>query len=203
MSHVEAKSEEDFNVYYMYRSVYSNIEMRFDITYLPARMLGNEFNKTYGHFHPVAEKETALSYPEVYQVLHGQALFLLQKKNQDGSVNVLAVDAKEKDTVLLPPNYGHVTVNPSSEDGLILSNVVFNGFESDYEDYAFNHGAAYYYTAEGLIQNTGYVVKQFERIGANSLNLKYGFFCDDLLGEFAKDPEKFRFLEKPSLMFKQ
>lgn len=200
-SKVEAATEEDFNLYYMYRSVYSNIEMRFDITYIPPRVLGAEYNKTYGHYHTTAEH--GLAYPEVYQVLKGRALFILQKKNSDGRVDVLAVDAREGQVVLIPPNYGHVTINPTENDPLVLSNIVFNGFESDYSDYETNHGAAYFYTTEGMVQNTSYMVKSFNRINAIELSVKNGFIASDLLKEFAKDPEKFRFLEKPSLLFKK
>lgn len=200
MGHVEALSEEDFNVYHMYRSVYSNIELRFDMTLLPARMLGAEFNKTYGHYHP--EAEPGLSFPEVYQVLSGDALFLLQKKTHDGSVDALAVDVKEGECVLVPSNYGHVAINPSKEKPLITSNIVFNGFESNYDDYELYCGACHYYTEEGLRQNTNYVVRSFDRVAAEELNKKYGFDSKDLLLEFMKSPDNFEFLEKPSLKFK-
>ncbi len=200
MSHVEALCEEDFNVYHMYRSVYSNIALRFDMTLLPARMLGEEFNKTYGHYHPQVEE--GLSFPEIYQVLSGDAIFLLQKKTHDGSVDALAVDVKEHDVVLIPPNYGHVAINPSNEKPLLTSNLVFNGFESDYEDYERYHGASHYYTMEGLTQNTNYVVRTFDRIAAEELNKRNSFSCSDLLFEFMKNPDQFDFLETPSLKFK-
>ncbi len=200
IGHVEALSEEDFNVYHMYRSVYSNIALRFDMTLLPARMLGKEFNKTYGHYHP--EAEPGLSFPEIYQVLSGDALFLLQKKTQDGSVDALAVDVKETECILVPPNYGHVAINPSKEKPLLTSNIVFNGFESNYEDYELYHGASHYYTDEGLAQNTNYVVRTLDRISAEELNKRNGFVCSDLLLEFMKNPDQFDFLEKPSLKFK-
>lgn len=198
---VEPQSEDDFSVYHMYRSVYSNIEMRFDITYLPAKMLGAEFNKTYGHYHPKADD--GLAYPELYQVLKGKATFILQEKNQDGSVNVLIVDAAEGEIMLLPPGYGHVTVNPSSAEDLVLSNIVFNGFQSNYDDYERCKGGAYYYTSEGLVQNTNYLVKKFERTTAKELTAKYGITCADLLKDFAADPDQFMFLEKPALLFKK
>jgi glucose-6-phosphate isomerase len=199
-SKVTPMSEEDFNLYFMYRSVYSTIEMRFDITYIPAKKLGTEFNKTYGHYHPISE--SGLAYPEVYQVLSGKALFVLQKKVKDGGVEVLILDAEEGDVVLMPPNYGHVTINPTQDQPLVLSNIVFNGFESDYSEYEQNHGAAYYFTDDGLVQNTNYLVKKFTRLKASELANSFNFSSKDLLREFVKDPEKFRFLEKPSVLFK-
>ena len=187
-------------LYYMYRNVYSAFNMRYDITIIPANMIGNEFVKTYGHYHPIAEDN--LSYPEVYQVLQGSAMFMMQSKNSDASVNVIAATAEKGDVILFPPNYGHVSINKDS-DTLILANLVSNDFQSIYEDYELYHGAALYYTADGLVQNTNYVIRSSERIIAAEINKKYDFECKDILTEFYSDPAKFEFLKKPSLLGKK
>ncbi|HIH23282.1 TPA: glucose-6-phosphate isomerase [Candidatus Micrarchaeota archaeon] len=200
MQHVEPKSEEDFNTYWMYRKVFFSHNIRFDITLLPARMLGGEYMKTYGHYHPKAQDESGLGYPEIYQVLKGKAIFVLQEKNKDGSVNVTVQDANEGDIVMMPPGNGHVTVNNGMEN-LILSNLVYDNFESEYEDYKLYRGAAFYATEEGLKQNTEYLVKKFSRTTASEFIKKYGITVKDLLKEFHSNPEKFAFLEKPGLLF--
>lgn len=200
MQHVEPKSEEEFNTYWMYRKVYFANNIRFDITLLPARMLGNEFMKTYGHYHPKAQDGNGLGYPEIYQVLRGKAIFILQEKNHDGSVNVTVLDAKQGDVAIIPPGNGHVTVNNGTED-LVMSNLVYDDFESEYEDYNIYRGAAFYVTEEGLKQNTEYLVKKFGRTTAQEFNKRYGIVATDLLREFHSNPEKFSFLEKPGLLF--
>jgi glucose-6-phosphate isomerase len=190
---------DDLDLYYMYRNVYLNSNIRFDITLVPPRMIGNEYVKTYGHYHPVAEKN--LTYPEVYQVLNGSASFVLQRKDTTGSVDVLIISAKKGEVILIPSNYGHATVNTGNEK-LILSNVVYDKFDSVYDDFKTMKGAAYYITKEELVQNTEYLVKTFNKTIPDKFNKLYGFSCSDVFVDFYSNPEKFRFLEKPSLLFK-
>lgn len=197
---VDGKIERDFDAYYMYRDIYKAEGMRFDITVIPAGSLGSECPKTFGHYHPKSSDE--FEYAEVYQVLHGKALFILQKKNSDGSVNVTMVDAEKGDVLLFPPGYGHVSINKGEEE-LILSNLVYTHFDSEYNYFKENQGAAYYYLKNGEIkQNDNYVVHENERISSKELNERYGFSCNDLLQEFYTSPHKFAFLEKPGILLK-
>ena len=190
----------DVELYYMYRDVYHQGDLRFDITIIPQKVLGGEYAKTKGHYHPGSEDGSA--YPEIYQVLRGKAEFILQKKNRNGSVDSMLIDAKEGDVVLIPPNYGHVTVN-KGEATLVMSNLVYSGFDSLYQEYAENKGAAFYYMEGGQIkQNTNYIVHLNEQISPEKLNKRYEFSCDDILNEFVLDPKKFEFLKKPSLIAK-
>jgi len=188
MSTSRLEERNSFDVYYMYRGLVSHSGIRFDITVIPPGPLGEEYPKTHGHYHPMSAD--GIAYPEVYQVLHGKCTFLLQKKNRSGTVNVLIIDAKAGDVVLMPPEYGHVTINTGKDD-LVLSNLVYDRFESVYGDYGANRGAAYYY-----------LVNSSEKMDPQALNSKYGFSCEDLLQEFNLDPGRFLFLEKPSLLKK-
>jgi len=63
----------DFGAYYMYRDIKRENGLRYDETVIPFRMFGEEFPKTKGHYHPK-------QYGEIYTVLEGKALYLLQKK---------------------------------------------------------------------------------------------------------------------------
>jgi glucose-6-phosphate isomerase len=190
----------NMDAYYMYRKVHQSGAMRFDITIIPPTPFGDELPKTHGHYHPGSED--GMAYPEIYQVVRGSAVFILQKKNKNGTVDALIVKAKEGEVVLLPPGYGHVTVNDGDEQ-LILSNLVYDRFESMYDEYDENNGAAYYLLKDGEIeQNGNYIVRVSDRISAKELNAKYGFSCKDILAEVEEAPEKFTFLEKPKLLFK-
>jgi len=186
-------------LYYMYRAVYQHKTLRYDITYLTANLIGNEYTKTYGHYHPLARD--GIAYPEMYQVLFGSAIFILQKKHADG-IEVLVVSAKEKEIVLFPPGYGHVSINPTNKN-LVLANIVSDSFESDYSDYKKYRGAACYYTTDGLIENKNYKIKSLEELNANEINKRFNFSSEDLLSEFYKNPAKFDFLDKPGLFFKK
>jgi glucose-6-phosphate isomerase len=190
----------DPDMYYMYREVLKKNTLRFDITVLPPRITEKEYNKTYGHYHP--EASDGISYPEVYQVLNGKAAFILQKRNNNGSIDAYFVGASKGDTLLIPPNFGHVTINQGDET-LALSNLVSSSFNSVYDEFKTNHGAAYYYL-EGheLVQNPNYFVRDMHRIRPDDINKRFGFESKDLLSEFAVDPERFSFLEDPKVLLK-
>ncbi|WNY24173.1 Glucose-6-phosphate isomerase [Methanimicrococcus hongohii] len=153
-------------LYDMYREVHlsdaellemKKAQLRYDITVIPPSMLGPEFVKTAGHYHPCpdycsAEGAEMLSYPEVYQVIRGTATYLLQKKDLS---DFIIVEANEGDVVLIPPNYGHVTVNADSEE-LVMANWVSDAFDSEYEPVRCRAGLAYYVTEDGIAQNGNY-----------------------------------------------
>ncbi len=148
---------EDFDLYFMYRDLYLSRAdnekllaqgLRYDITIIPPSMLGREYIKTAGHYHP-AVSGGAVTYPELYEVLEGEALYLLQ--NEDMS-DVAVVHASAGDKVLVPPGYGHVTINRSNNT-LKMANFVARDFSSLYEPYRAKGGAAYFFTREGWIKN--------------------------------------------------
>lgn len=139
-----AKTEKD-------RSWLVSYDLRYDMTVIPAGVVGSEFVKTKGHFHP--ENPAGTGYPEVYEVLAGTAHFLLQTRDAS---DVVLVKAGDGDVVVIPPGYGHVTINPGAEV-LALANIVSTAFESDYTQYMAMRGAAYYETADGnLVKNPRY-----------------------------------------------
>lgn len=188
---------EDRPVYFIFRNIAMKNGIRYDITLIPKNMFNDEFAKTYGHYHPIAENN--LTYPEVYQVLYGEALFLMQGKNRDASVNVVKVRAKKGDTVLIPPNFGHVAINPYYTP-LLLANLVADGFRAEYEEYKENHGAALYYTSGGWVSNGNYVVRSIKEYTPEEINVQFNFKSYDLLNELFATPEKFEFLKSPSLL---
>ena len=150
-------SAQNFELYYMYRDLYLTRAdrdrlldqgLRYDITVIPPGMLGREYIKTAGHYHP-QPPGSIVSYPEIYEVLEGEALYLLQK--QDLS-NVVAVNASAGDKVLVPPDYGHITINRSNKT-LKMANFVARKFSSLYEPYKQRGGGAYFFTKDGFLKN--------------------------------------------------
>ncbi len=188
----------DCEMYYMYREVVKKNDVRYDITVIPHREINGECAKTHGHDHPVSKD--GVNYPEVYQVIRGSAVFMLQRENRNGSVSVRIIRGKPGDVLLIPPGWGHVTVNPG-DDTLVLSNVVSTRFESDYSTFKKSRGPAYHYMKNGeIIQNTNYVIKDVQRETADEHNKRYGFSKDDLLDEIINRPERLEFLNSPSLL---
>lgn len=144
------KTAENQDMYYMYRGLKQENGLRYDITIMPAKMLGNEFNKTKGHFH-------VGHYQEVYTVLEGEAIYLMQKLNEQGEIeDVFAVKTSAGQSIEIPPFYGHVTINPSETQELKMANWVSPECKSDYSFFEKMQGACYYYTKQGWIKNENY-----------------------------------------------
>ena len=77
---------------------------------------GAEYYKTQGHYHPPING-TALGEPELYHVLAGRGLFLLQSAlPPDWTVgDIIAAEVEPGSVVIVPPNYGHLTINWGQE----------------------------------------------------------------------------------------
>ncbi|QSZ67663.1 glucose-6-phosphate isomerase [Methanofollis aquaemaris] len=141
-------------LYFMYRDLARNDHdrawleghvLRYDATVIPPGRVGGEYVKTKGHFHP--ENRVGVRFPEVYEVVTGKAHFLLQTWMAD---DVVLVEGSAGDVVVIPPGYGHVTINPGEEE-LVLANIVSTAFSSEYGPYVKRHGAAYYEMADGTL----------------------------------------------------
>ncbi|NYZ77119.1 glucose-6-phosphate isomerase [Candidatus Micrarchaeota archaeon] len=198
LNDIEVEKHGDIIMYYMFRNIDGKNGLRYDITLIPGKKIMGECAKTYGHCHPIAEGK--LTYPEIYQVLEGNAVFILQTESRSKGTDVSVIDAKKGDILLIPPNHCHVSINPGNEK-LLLGNLVADDFESDYRIFKTNRGAAYYYMENGaLVHNTNYFIGKMERIRPKEMNGRYGFSCTDILREFHSNPGKFEFLKKPSLL---
>lgn len=153
-------SGEDRDLYYMYRNVrhpqdeklMRENNLRYDLTVILPGLLGNEFAKTLGHYHP--DKIKGVSYPEVYEVLHGEAIYLIQEPEVvDGIIDyskiksAYTIKVKAGEKAIMPPNFGHVTIN-AGEEALVMANWVSDSFSSDYTEYERQKGGAYYGVSE-------------------------------------------------------
>jgi len=183
-----AKIPKDTVCYRMFRGVIEGREgevfhkagVRFDITAMADLPLGQELNKTLGHYHPAIVN--GLSFPEIYQVIHGNAVYLLQKKEEGGSgmrlTDFVTVKAQKGDALLIPPNYGHVTVNVGPGP-LLMANLVSDCFSSLYEEYIAKRGAAYYLLKENrLVHNTNYADPPKPRSSNPNFAVRKDLFTD-------------------------
>jgi glucose-6-phosphate isomerase len=170
--------------------------LRYDLTVIPPRDLCGEYVKTKGHHHP--ENPQGVGYPELYEVLGGSVHYLLQSRPPD---DVALVSAEAGDIVIIPPGYGHVSINPSPDRTLVMANIVSTAFESEYGEYEALHGGAYYEMAGGeLKKNPSYPaaapVRYLEAASGHGAHR----FCKrpiyDLIGDkdallFLNEPERF------------
>ncbi len=207
----DEEAEELDRLYYMYRGVASSEDLpaiksaglRYDITAIRPGTISREFVKTAGHYHPY-KKGTGLTWPEAYEVLHGRAHYLLQSAvpdHPDQLEEVYLITAKPGDKVLIPPGFGHITINPG-EDFLVMSNWVAEGFASLYEPIRQMKGGAYFELAGDeapeFVPNSNYTkLPQLNRcpvVPVEELSLLTGL---PFYSVFKENNSAFRFLTHP------
>lgn len=125
--------------------VYFMIRGKPNITVLVPGKLGEEFCKTYGHYHFHDE-------PEHYKVLHGEGIFLFQKKGENEAAieDVQIKKVKAGETVEVPKGYAHLMINTGNEF-LITADDAPTDAETkmnDYEPIRKMQGFCYYIVEE-------------------------------------------------------
>ncbi len=197
-------------LYLMYRGVsrkrdidtFNRYNFRYDVTVIFPKVLGREFNKTLGHYHPQVSN-TALTFPEIYEVLWGQAYYLIQKVDfsdleKQKVEEVVAFQATKGDKIVIPPNYGHITINPNSKETLIMANITAEGFSSIYEPIQKAGGGVYFRVKDQWIKNKNYLnippLKVRTKRQISILNLEPS---KPLYFQCIENPQNFSWLKNP------
>lgn len=159
---------DDTEIYFMYDDIYLNRDkdflkdhpLRYDLTLIPAAKLGREYVKSAGHYHSIS-RDKLFSYPEIYEVLYGVVHFILQEKgkNKREIEDLVSIQGERGERILVPPNYGHVAINPSSKP-LLLANLVAKECKNYYGDIEEYKGAAVFEIEEDgetrIVRNQNY-----------------------------------------------
>jgi len=143
-----AETAPNLELYYMYRGVKEKNGLRYDITVIPSKMLGQEFARTKGNCN-------SNNFQELYTVLRGKAIFLIQKMKGKIVKDIMVVKAKKGDWVIVPPKYYVISINPS-KNILKIGNWVSKKNKNIYKDLEIMQGACHYYTKDGWIKNKNY-----------------------------------------------
>ncbi len=104
-----ADKNPDKELYSVWREVDSWKDLRYDITLIKPGTIGDEFIRTKGN-------ENNKNFPELYTVLEGEAIFLIQKQKINKiemAEEIYFVKAKKGDWVNVPPNLAVIIINPS------------------------------------------------------------------------------------------
>lgn len=190
------------------RELLKKHDYRYDITVIMPGQINGECKKTSGHYHGWTPARTN-TYAEVYEVIKGTALYILQKSTNfdtndpSGLVvdDVILVTVPEGRTLLVPPNYGHCSVN-IGEGPLVFSNLAYVSCPLHYDPVKYYHGMGWYAyrTPEGisLKENSRYPHLPLPRYAAVKENPELGVTWGCPLYEsFRKRPEAFAFLGDP------
>ena len=125
-----------------------------NITIWESGTVGGEYIKTYGHYH-IGDLE------EIYTVLQGEGMIILQERELDKNNNPIddeiksfkVIKVKASDKVHIPKNIGHLVINTgkiwliTSDDSPVNfeeKNPVSLPGHADYEPFRKLHGAGYY-----------------------------------------------------------
>lgn len=108
-------------------------DVRLDFTLLLPGRFGPELPRTLGHVHR-PEPADGLLFGELYQVLAGQGVFVLVA-SRPARTAVAAFRAGPGDLVVIPPGYGHFTVN-AGPGPLLCANLVSRRCLADYAAFA-------------------------------------------------------------------
>ncbi len=154
----DSKNEANENVYDVYRNIrYPEDEAQlvkdqysYDITIVKPGKIGMERKKTSGHYHQYNEMHTS-TYPEVYEVISGTAIYVLQRADnfEDPDFeklnveDVIVVRVEAGQSIIIPANYAHCSVN-GGEGALVFSNLCYAPCKNAYEIVKYYHGLAVY-----------------------------------------------------------
>ncbi len=198
-------------LYDMYRNIHRPVDkesikargLRYDMTVIKPGLIGGEYIKTAGHYHP-EKQNSGVTYPEIYEVVHGTAYYLLQElvPGEKEVSRAVFLAAEAGDRVLIPPNFGHITINPGREY-LVMANWVAAGFSSDYTPFQARGGGAYFLIPHGdsdteFIPNRRYKplpsLETWQPVEAPELNIYRG---RSFYEAFFLNPEGFNYLTEP------
>ncbi|MEI6266769.1 MAG: glucose-6-phosphate isomerase family protein [bacterium] len=169
-----------------------------DLTVINPGKVGKEYIKTVGHYHGYVPG-TVVAYPEIYEAITDGFEYLLQSEpDKDGAVDVIWVVTSAGDKVVMPPNYGHVSMNVGNKPAIEMDiQKRDNPNQSDYTLFKEKVGGALIRTSDGLKENANYKIKSIKIVRPLE-KPDWGIMKDKLLyNSFVESPEKFEWLLKP------
>jgi len=188
------------------RQKFSLRNMRYDSTVIMKGFGGNEFKKTSGHFHCLVPGKK-VSYPEYYQVVRGTALFVMQKVDDENAArmkvnDLMLAEVKAGEAIVVPPGYGHCTVNISDET-MVFINLISCGSQNNYGGVKSHVGMSVYIMRSDdgpyrIVKNSHYDFscepKIVTPIDSDSLGIHLNV---PVYTEYLKDPSIFDYLSDP------
>lgn len=192
------------------RAVFQKYDFRYDITVILPGTINGEFKKTSGHYHGYIGEGRAGTYPEIYEVLEGKALYILQKAvNFDQPEEPVFEDRKAVfveagQAIVIPPFYGHCSINVG-EGPLAFSNIAVVACPLFYDTVKARRGLSIYALGDGggvsLENNPRYPaasdseISRYRPVPAPALGID---FSSEVYSAFIRDPEKFAYLLRPA-----
>ena len=194
-------------VFEEHRNLFSKYDFRYDITVIMPGTVNGECKKTSGHYHGYI-KGSNYTYPEVYEVLSGEAIYILQKvRNFDKPEEepeiecIKAVRVKAGQAIIIPPFWGHCSIN-AGEGPMIFSNIAVVSCPLHYDPIRKKHGLGAYVVRKQdeikIIKNHHYNHVPNIKVVTSKQNPELGItFGKPVYNAFINAPDKFDFLLHP------
>ncbi|MBY4797664.1 hypothetical protein K6V98_04750 [Collinsella sp. AGMB00827] len=181
--------------------------LSYDMTVVLPGTVGDEYFKTSGHYHSYAAGDSA-PYPEVYEVIAGEIIFVLQKSkrfDQDDPGRfeyIRAIRVKAGEAIIIPPFCGHCSINPLNTVSA-FSNIAATACSNSYDPIQRAHGLAAYVLHDGgeirLEANRTYGEQPapalFYPIENPGLGIEFGYPC---YTNYIRHPERYAYMLQPS-----
>ena len=195
----------DLELYQMYNGVYrkehqalfARHRLKYEYTMISALTIGGECNKTHGHIH-VHRDGLARGMGEVYEVLHGEGVFLMFTLDPDERASVIVLHTRPGDRFMIPPRYYHLTVNTGTEP-FIFGDLISMDTRGDYGLLKERNGAPIKAFREGpgicWKTNPAYgPLRDVRFVTTADLDWEPRLPDAPLYAAFLADPERFHFL---------
>lgn len=130
-------------------SLWRKANVAYGIVIFAPGVFSGEFVKSSGQYHPPIQP-CNMGPPEIYTVLFGEGHFLLQKESPpfEKVEDAVLVEVQAGETFVVPPDYGHLQINPSNRP-LVFSYAVMDGLIGCYDPFKQRKGAIWYEMADG------------------------------------------------------
>jgi glucose-6-phosphate isomerase len=213
--YADSVSDEEEAMYDFYRGItrpedqelFGRYDFRYDITVIMPGAVGNECKKTSGHYHGFIPQKKS-TYPEIYEVIKGKAVYVLQKVNDfetnTGDLTVedfMFVEVNEGQSIVIPPLYGHCSIN-AGDGPMVFSNIAVVACPLFYGPVKANNGMSHYLLKKdgklAAVKNPAYGKAPQAKFVTVRDNPDMGMvFNKPVYQSFIENPEKFNYLLNP------
>jgi len=163
--------------------------------------MGQEPIRSQGHIHAKSLSCNS-STCELYEIWEGEAIIYMQEYVQDYPGRCFAIRAKQGEVVIVPPFWGHQTVNANLDKPMVFGAWCVRDYGFDYDDVRAHKGLAYYpvvkdkeiiwhknphYLDSTLVERSPRIYTEF---GIDPTKPIYQ--------QFVQDPDRMLFVSKPA-----
>ena len=184
-------------------------EYKYDFTLIMPGQVNGECKKTSGHYHGFNPARSN-TYPEVYEVLAGTAIYVLQRAdNFEGRAEDLKIDdiilvrVEAGQSIIIPPNYGHASIN-GGDSLMLFSNLAYGPCPVLYDQvkrfggmgcFVFRENGKLSFRMNEKYRDVSMPAVKFATVKENPrLGITFGL---PVYRSYMDNPEAFRFLGHP------